>query len=77
VLLRHGSRQKNSNDSAAEAYGETRKIMMIEVACEEVPAISALSLVCVLQLTGGKLVSQLPVTVVDIDGPKFTLDAKS
>jgi len=59
---------------AAEAYGERRKDMMIEVPIEQVPADIKPELGMVLQLQGGNG-QPMPVTVVDIDEVKITLDA--
>jgi FKBP-type peptidyl-prolyl cis-trans isomerase 2 len=59
---------------AAEAYGERRDDMMIEVPVEQVPADIKPELGMVLQLQGGNG-QPMPVTVVDIDETKITLDA--
>ncbi len=59
---------------AAEAYGERREDMMIEVPLSEVPPhIEAeIGLQLTLQGPGGE---PMPVTIVDIDDEKITLDA--
>ncbi len=59
---------------AAEAYGERRQDMMIEVPLEQVPADIKPELGMVLQLQGGNG-QPMPVTVVDIEENKITLDA--
>ncbi len=59
---------------AAEAYGERREDMMIEVPVEQVPADIKPELGMVLQLQGGNG-QPMPVTVVDIEETKITLDA--
>jgi peptidylprolyl isomerase len=59
---------------AAEAYGERRQDMMIEVPLEQVPADIKPELGMVLQLQGGNG-QPMPVTVVDIEETKITLDA--
>lgn len=59
---------------AAEAYGERRQDMMIEVPLNEVPPHiqPEIGLQLTLQGEGGQ---PMPVTVVDMDDEKITLDA--
>jgi peptidylprolyl isomerase len=59
---------------AAEAYGERRQDMMIEVPLTEVPTHihPEIGLQLTLQGEGGQ---PMPVTVVDMDDEKITLDA--
>ena len=58
----------------AEAYGERRQDMMIEVSLTEVPPHihPEIGLQLTLQGEGGQ---PMPVTVVDMDDEKITLDA--
>ena len=59
---------------AAEAYGERRQDMMIEVPLTEVPPHiqPPIGLQLTLQGEGGQ---PMPVTIVDMDDEKITLDA--
>ena len=59
---------------AAEAYGERRDDMMIDVPIEQVPADIKPEIGMQLTLQGGDG-QPMPVTVTDIDEKKITLDA--
>lgn len=59
---------------AAEAYGERRDDMMIDVPIEQVPADIKPEIGMQLTLQGGNG-QPMPVTVTDIDEKKITLDA--
>ncbi|UZD24309.1 peptidylprolyl isomerase [Algoriphagus halophytocola] len=59
---------------AAEAYGERRDDMMIDVPIEQVPADIKPEVGMQLTLQGGNG-QPMPVTVTDIDEKKITLDA--
>ncbi|MDG1277463.1 MAG: peptidylprolyl isomerase [Algoriphagus sp.] len=59
---------------AAEAYGERREDMMIDVPVAQVPANIKPEIGMTLQLQGGNG-QPMPVVVVNIDEEKITLDA--
>jgi peptidylprolyl isomerase len=59
---------------AAEAYGERREDMMIDVPVAQVPADIKPEIGMTLQLQGGNG-QPMPVVVVNIDEEKITLDA--
>lgn len=59
---------------AAEAYGERREDMMIDVPVAQVPADIQPEIGMTLQLQGGNG-QPMPVVVVNIDEEKITLDA--